>query len=144
MASLFEQIAGEHAVPVRQVSGALGRNRGYIDAGVNLPFALFYCVASLVVARWVWRKYPPVGYGWIPGAVIALFLSLAMAAASAMLGDLWSWFIEGLRVGNDHMSYRVERLWRVRNRTGLRMRRGDRLAGHGSCRTEPGLVLFVM
>lgn len=119
MGSLFEQIAKEHSVPVTQVSAALGRNRTRIDAAVNLPFALLYCVAAVAAARLLWRKYPPAEYGWISGAVMAVFLSLAFAAGGTMLGELWSWSAETYRVGNGHMSYRVQRLWWAEHRTGL-------------------------
>jgi hypothetical protein len=101
------------------VAGALGRNRAEIDFGISLPFLLFYCVAAAAAARWLWRKYPPLEYGWIPGAVVALFLSLAMAAACTMLGEIWSWTVEGYRLGNGHMSYRAQRLWWGRHRAGL-------------------------
>jgi hypothetical protein len=50
---------------------------------------------------------------------MALFLSLAMAAGSTMVGEVWSWLAEGYRVGNGHMSYRVQRLWCVRHRAEL-------------------------
>lgn len=117
MASLFEQIAKEHRVPVGLVSGALGRNRGRIDLAINLPYVLLYGLAAIAVARFIWRKYPPTEHGWIPGAIMALFLSLVIAALSMMLGEIWSWVAESYRIGNDHMSYRVQRLWWVRHRT---------------------------
>jgi hypothetical protein len=85
MASLFEQIAQRHAVPAGLVSGALGRNRAEVDWAINLPFLLLYCLAAIAVARWLWRKYPRAEYGWVPGAIMALFLSLAMAAGSTMV-----------------------------------------------------------
>ena len=56
MASLFEQVANEHGVPVGLVSGALGRNRTGIDLAINLPFLLLYCLAALAVAHWLWRS----------------------------------------------------------------------------------------
>jgi len=119
MGTLFEQIAKEHGVPVAQVAGSLGRNRGHIDVAVNLPFALFYCFAAVVVARKIWRRYPPAEHGWIPGAIMVLFLSLVFAAGSTMLGEVWSSIAESKRVGNGHMSYRVRRLPWSRRRTEL-------------------------
>jgi len=116
MASLFEQIAKDHGVGVGVVSGALGRNRAGTDFAINAPFLLLYCFAAVAVARWPWRKYPAAEHGWIPGATMALFLSLAMAVGSMMAGEMWSWLAEGFRVGNDHMSYRAQRLWWVRHR----------------------------
>ena len=119
MTSLFEQIAKNHAVPVGAVSGALGGNRARIDLAINLPFVLVYCLAATVLARFIWRKYPPTEHGWVPGATMALFLSLVIAALGMMLGEIWSWVAESYRIGNDHMSYRVQRLWWVQYRTEL-------------------------
>ena len=119
MASLFEQIAKEHGVSVAIVLGALGRNRARVDLAINLPFVLLYCFAATAVARLIWHKNPPAEHGWIPGATMALFLSLVIEAVSMMLGEIWSWLAESYRIGNDHMSYRVQRLWWVRHRTEL-------------------------
>ena len=119
MGSLFEHIAKEHGVPVGLVSAALGRNRAGVDFVVNLPFLPFYCFACIAVARWLWGKYPPAEYGRIAAVTMTLFLSLAMAVGCMMLGEVWSWIAEGYRVGNSHMSYRVQRLWWVQHRTGL-------------------------
>ena len=117
--SLFEQIAKEHGVPVGLVSGALGRNRADIDIAVNLPFWLFYCLATIAVARLLWGKYPPAEHGWIPGVTMVLVLSLVTAALGTMIGEMWSWLAEAYRIGNDHMSYRVPRLWCVQHRAEL-------------------------
>jgi len=118
MGVLFEQIAREHGVPAKRVSESLGRNRAHIDAAVILPFALLCCFIAVAVARIMWRRYPP-SEGWIPGAIIALFLSLVFAIGSTMLGEQWSWLTESYRIGNDHMSYRVQRLFWVRHRNEL-------------------------
>jgi len=108
---LFEEIAKKHGVPAGQVSDSLGRNRGYIDLAELLPFALFYGVTAMVGARILWRRYPPAEDGWAPGIIMALFVSLALAATSALLGEVWNWTVEGHRIGNPHMSYRAERLY---------------------------------
>jgi hypothetical protein len=109
--ALFGQIATEHGVPVEYVSGALGRNRGRIDVATYLPFVLLCCFTAAALARIVWRKYPAIGEGWVPGTVMALFLSLVFAAGSTMTGEMWSWLVETYRIGNHHMSYRGQRLW---------------------------------
>jgi hypothetical protein len=119
MASLFGQIAKQHGVPVSVVVASLGGNRNWIDLAMDLPFLLLYCLAAVAVARGVWRRYPPADHGWIPGVVIALFLSLAMAAAGTMLGELWTSLAETWRVGNDHMSHRGQRFWWTRHQTAI-------------------------
>ncbi len=108
---LFAEVGKEHGVPVQQVSDSLGRNRAYIDVAELLPFALLYGLVAIVAARKIWRRYPPAEDGWTPGIVMALFVSLALAATSALLGEVWNWIMEGHRIGNSHMSYRASRLF---------------------------------
>jgi hypothetical protein len=110
MERLFEEIAKEHGVTVGQVSGSLGRNRAHIDMAEVLPFALLYGLAAIVIARMIWRRYAPAGDGWAPGIIMTLFVSLALALGSTMLGEQWNWFVETHRMGNNHMSYRADRL----------------------------------
>ena len=119
MNSLFDRIAVEHGIPAAQVSSVLGRNRARIDAAINLPFAIFYLLATWLCVQWIWRKYPPAENGWIPGGIIALFVALMMAGGCVMLGEVWSWSAETHRIGNDHMSYRAGRLWWTRHRFDL-------------------------
>ena len=116
MESLFAQVAAEHNVPVALVSGALGQNRAIVDLATNLPLLVLYCLAAVVTGRWLLRRYPPVEHGWAPLVLMALFIAIAAAVGSSMLGESWAWFVEGLRVGNGHMSYRAQRLWCVRHR----------------------------
>jgi len=111
MEKLFEEVARQHGVPVEQVSNSLGRNRAYFDLAEILPFVLLYGLAALTVARMNWRRYSPDEHGWTPGITMALFLSLAFAAGSTMLGEVWIWFAESYRIGNSHMSYRANRLF---------------------------------
>ncbi len=117
--ALFEQIGREHGIRVSLVSEALGRNRAGLEVGEVLPFILVYCLVATAIARMIWRQYPPIEHGWLPGAVMALLLSLVFAAGSAMLGELWCLLVETIRIGNGHMSYRVERLWWGRHRIEL-------------------------
>lgn len=118
LGTLFEAAALAHGIPAERVARALGANRAAIDTAVNLPFLLFSGVAAWFAARWVWRRYP-LREGWTPGAVMTLFLALSFAFASVMLGEMWSWFVEGWRLGNGHMSYRAIRLPWARYRTEL-------------------------
>lgn len=116
MERLFAEIGKEHGVSLEQVSGSLGQNRAYIDTAVVLPFALLYILAAVVVARMIWRRYAPAEQGWTPGITMALFLSLSLAVGSTMLGEQWNWFVEGQRIGNNHMSYRADRLFWAKHR----------------------------
>ena len=119
MQSLFVQIAKEHRVTAAVISNALGRNRARIDLAVNLPFGFLHCVAAAAVARFITPRYPPQEHGWIPVGTMALFISVVIAMTSTMLGEIWSGLAESWRIGNGHMSYRVQRLWWVRHRAEL-------------------------
>lgn len=118
LGTLFDAAALAHGIPAERVARALGANRPGIDAAVNLPFLLFSGAVAWLTARWVWRRYAP-REGWMPGAVMTLFLALSFAFASVMLGELWSWFVESWRLDNGHMSYRAIRLPWARYRTEL-------------------------
>jgi hypothetical protein len=116
MAKLFGEVAKDRGVSVEQVSSSLGRNRAYIDVVEILPFALLYGLAAVIITRMNWRRYSPDEYGWTLGITMALFLSLVLAAGSTMLGEVWIWTAEGLRIGNEHMSYRGNRLFWAKHR----------------------------
>jgi len=119
MADLFGEIARIHGVPVTSVSRSLGQNHAYIDAAEIVPFVLLCCLGAAAAARMIWRKYPPAENGWLAGIVMLAFLSLVLAAGSTLLGEVWCWSAESFRIGNSHMSYRVQRLWWGRHRTEL-------------------------
>lgn len=110
MQTLFEAIAREHGVAVEQVSGSLGRNRAYIDVAELLPFALLYGFAVMLAARMIWGRYPA-EYGYATGIIMAVFVSLVLAVGSTMVGEQWNWFVETHRIGNNHISYRADRLF---------------------------------
>lgn len=116
MERLFAEIAREHGVSANLVAGSLGQNRGYIDLAELLPFALLYGFGAMLVARMIWRRYPPAEGGWAPGTAMGVFVSLAIAVGCTMLGEQWNWFMEQHRVGNEDMSYRVDRLFWVQHR----------------------------
>jgi hypothetical protein len=109
MATLFAEVARQHDVPIELVYKSLGRNRVSIDAAEVLPFALLYCFLIAVVTHVILRRYPPAD-GWTSSTIMLLLLSVGFAAGGIMIGEVWSWFLEGYRVGNTHMSYRAQRL----------------------------------
>jgi hypothetical protein len=108
-ARLFAEIAKQHSVPVELVYKLLGRNHVYIDAVEVLPFALLYCFVVAFAARVILRRYP-LAEGWNSSAIMMLLLSAGFALGGILMGEIWSWFLEGYRVGNPHMSDRAQRL----------------------------------
>jgi len=76
-----------------------------------LPFELLYVLAAILSARMIWCRYAPAEDGWAPGIAMALFVSVALAAGGTLLGEMWNWSVETHRIGNNHMSYRADRLF---------------------------------
>ena len=66
-----------------------------------------------------------------------------MAGGCVMLGEMWSWFAETYRIGNEHMSYRAGRFWWNRHRFELFVSAlgvfclAAGVAGRRSARTTP-------
>ncbi len=84
-----------------------------------LPFALLYGLAAIVCARMIWCRYPPAEDGWALGVTMAVFISLAFAAGCTLLGEMWNWIVETHRIGNNHISYRANRLFFAKHRLEL-------------------------
>jgi hypothetical protein len=119
MDTLFAQIARGHGVPVQAVYRSLGQNRGDIDLAIILPFVVLCIFAARAASRIVWRRYTPAENGWLPTVVMILFAALVFAAGAILVGEVWCWVLESWRLGNGHMSYRVQRLWWVQHRAVL-------------------------
>lgn len=113
-ARLFGTIARNHAVTLETVANAreeLAKNAW--DPTVHLPLAAFYVTAAIFLARAVRRRFPP---DEKPAAILAAVLGgMALGLVLMVFGHLWDGAVEMIRVGDMHMSYRVERLgWRER------------------------------
>jgi hypothetical protein len=107
MATLFNGIASSHEVSAQQVRQSVGRRRTSFDATVILSFAAFYAFVSGMVAQRIFRRLRD--ERWLALAT-ALVVSTVVSAVGLMLGELWSGFAEGLKVGISHMSYRAFRI----------------------------------
>jgi hypothetical protein len=78
---------------------------------VVLVFAALYVVVAHHVAGRLFRG--ALADSLVLAAGVAIVTSMALAAVGVLAGDVWSMLIESIRVGNGHMSYRVERVpWR--------------------------------
>jgi hypothetical protein len=109
MVTLFDVIGNTHGVSQEQVRTYLAHRRTDLDLAVVLSFAVLYCLASFVVARRVWQRFPP-EEGLIPRMVANLITSAFVSVAGLLSGEVWSDVLEGFRVANSHMSYRANRI----------------------------------
>jgi uncharacterized membrane protein len=109
MAALFRVIGSIHHVPAEEVRRSLGQRRISFDLAVILSFALLYGWGASLLARWLCRIYGPPES--LPTVVIMTIIAALVASiAGVMLGEQWSWLWEIRRLGNQHMSYRAERI----------------------------------
>ena len=108
MAALFETIASRHGVTVPQVHAALGNRNTLSDFIVVASFYLVYVYGAARVAGWLVRSLD-FDARW-PVVVATLVASVPMSLAGVLSGALWSGVIEMIRIGNDHLSYRAERI----------------------------------
>lgn len=108
MATLFEAVANHHGVSTGQVRDALVYRRASVDLLVLAAFVIFYIAVANGIVGWMFRSVP---------ADVPWHRSLAttIAAGGAGVGglvlfDLYAATFEMIRIGNTHMSYRVERI----------------------------------
>ncbi|MBI1787292.1 MAG: hypothetical protein HYR60_07035 [Acidobacteria bacterium] len=109
MAALFEVIGNNHGVTPQQVRQSLAHRRTSLDLAVILSFAVLYGFAASVVARRVRCRFP-LDEGWLAGVVATVMTSAVVSTAGVLLGEMWSLAAETVRIGNDHLSYRVDRI----------------------------------
>ncbi len=116
MQQLFQQVAREHGVPVEEVSRSLAHNRTFVDVAETVPFVLLYIWAAGVAAGRIWRRYSPRDSGLAPATVLTCVAALLFAGLGMLLLESWTGMAETVRVGNAHMSYRLQRLLWARHR----------------------------
>ncbi len=110
MTALFQAVAAEHHVTVEQVRGSVNKNRSRsLDEAVILSFGLLYGWFANALARRVWRRFPP-GRDRAMGILTCAATGPVLSVLGAAAGDLWSFWLETLRVGYGHLVYRVDRI----------------------------------
>jgi hypothetical protein len=99
---LFTAVMAAHQVTPPQIMSFWGRRPVGFDAAVMLSFGLLYAWCAFAVAGRLRRSGK--------GIVLSVYVSLAVAAAGVIVGELWAGALETLRIGNGHLSYRVDRV----------------------------------
>jgi len=113
-ARLVNYLSMLHSVTVEDVEQARARREIRVDiVAVFAPMAVVFGTVAFFVTGKVQQRFP----SGPPFIVTTLLVSAVVAAAGVLLGELWSWLVEMIRVGNGHLSYRALRLPWTRHRT---------------------------
>lgn len=118
MAALFQVIANNHGVTQEQVRKSLEYRRTSLDLAVILSFAVLYGFAASGMARRLRRRFL-FDEGWIAGTAVTAIASAVVSLGGVMVGEIWSTTVEGIRIGNGHLSYRVARIPWTQHRLSL-------------------------
>ncbi len=118
MTELFDVIGRNHGVTQERTRQALLYRRPSQVLAVILSFALLYGLAATGIVRLVARRYP-LNEGWPEVLVAVLFTSAVVSFTGVLLGEVWAFLLETYRLGNDHLSYRADRVPWVHHRLSL-------------------------
>jgi hypothetical protein len=108
MATLFTVIASNHSVSAQQVHQSVGRRPEGLDLAVLLSFALLYSLVSIGLVIRIFSRFPVDAP--VPALAATVGMSAVVSGGGLMGLGLWAGTVEMIRVGNTHMSYRVDRL----------------------------------
>ena len=106
-ASLFATVAQQHSVSLDAVALAVEDRREWLDALVILGFAILFALIANAVIAFMLRG--AIADSRMLAASLLLVAALGAGVVGLFAGGVWFGLIESVRVGNGHMSYRVER-----------------------------------
>ena len=109
---LFEDIEQAHNVTRADVAAvrATLSNKG-ADLPVNIPMAALFLMSAFTTSRWLRTRFDSDERA--ARFVATLMASIFLAGSTTLLGQLWGAAVEMVRLGNEHLSYRLPRLsWR--------------------------------
>lgn len=102
-------VAQLHSVTIADVERARLHRELRVDiVAVALPMTCLFCFAAYAVAAPVRRRFGSQERGAF--LIATTFASIVASAAVVMIGELWSWVVEMIRVDDGHLSYRALRL----------------------------------
>jgi hypothetical protein len=130
-ARLFAAIADARGIGIDAVIQARQQldHRGF-DWMVNVPMAGFTLAVAIVMRRKVRARFPDDRRALV---VATALLSAGLGISVIGIGQVWAFAVEGIRIGNDHLSYR-----------GLRIPWGDhRLATFALTVLTTGIVAAI-
>ena len=110
-ASLFATIADQHGVSVDSVASAVVHRRVWLDALVMIAFAILYAALARHAAGRIFQS--AIGDSRALASAMTVVGAVVFAAIGLFAGEVWTGLIESIRLGNGHVSYRVDRVpWR--------------------------------
>lgn len=113
-AALNDQIVRLHGVTLDQVASAVQRRDLWLDVVlVFIPVTLLYLLFGRALAERVVRRFMPEDP--MVAVVVVLLAAPFVAGLGFLLGEMWSWLVEMIRLHESHLSYRVDRLPWVRH-----------------------------
>lgn len=110
MSALFGIVGRDHGVPEHNVRDAVSQRSLLFDATVLLVLATIYGFVASALATRALQRF---GGSPVPVAAAILLGSVALGVVGFFVGDMLSGLAETVRVGNGHISYRLNRVpWR--------------------------------
>ncbi len=100
-------VVAEHRLTPHQYMSFVGRRPPGFDAAVGISWMLLYAWAASGITARMWRRYGPGGLG---GSIMIAYVSLVAAGLAVLGGEQWAGLCENLRLGNGHLSYRLDRV----------------------------------
>ena len=105
---LFGAVASSRGLSVDDVRQARAQlDHRSFDWAVNFPVAGLTLAAAWVIARRVRRRFDNER---VPLLAAVALSSVGLAVAVIAIGQLWAFAVEGVRIGNGHLSYRAFRI----------------------------------
>ena len=99
---LMAGIVARHGVSMADVLGAQARigERG-LNLIVNVPVIAFFAVSTMLVLRWMRRRFA--GEERVAIAVASTISAVAVAGLTTGVGRVWQMTSEAIRIGNGHL-----------------------------------------
>ena len=107
-AALNQIVATQHDVPIEAVAAAVADRRQWLDAAVVIAFAGLFAAAVIAATSFMLRG--ALIESRTLASVMLLVASLAAGAVGVMAASVFVGLAESVRIGNGHVSYRVERV----------------------------------
>ena len=112
---LVAVVAQLHSVGADAVERARLHRELRVDlVAVALPMACLFCFGAYALGAPLRRRFGPDEHRAF--VIATTFAAIVASGAGVMVGEVWSWIVEMIRVDDSHLSYRALRLPWVHHR----------------------------